>query len=119
MADYAEWKTFHPRNAATPPPRAAAVAVRDFEPSADEEPEVRFRRGQYVTGRHRSVRTVTAEDGPIHQHVPRCLVVQVIEHPSGVYYRVRGWWVVPFDYLVPGDQLRLHTNQAKRVEACW
>ncbi|MFI1381003.1 hypothetical protein [Embleya sp. NPDC020886] len=79
---------------------------------AEDETEVRFRRGQYVVARRGWARTVVAGVAePIHQQVPRCRVSDVIERPDGVHYRVRGWWVVPFTFVVAGDQLALHPDQ--------
>ncbi|WP_424637089.1 hypothetical protein [Embleya sp. AB8] len=45
--------------------------------------------------------------------MPRSLVVRVIKRADGVYCRVRGWWVVPFDFVVPGEQLVLHADQTQ------
>lgn len=45
-----------------------------------------------VRGRARTVAEGAA--GPIHQQVPRCRGSDVIEHPDGIRYRVRRWWLV-------------------------
>ncbi|MGC0419264.1 hypothetical protein [Embleya sp. AB8] len=79
---------------------------------AEDEAKVRFRRGQYVVGRRGWAHTVAEGSAePVYQQVPRCRVLGVIEHPAGIHYRVRGWWVVPFRFVVPGDQLVLHPDQ--------
>lgn len=72
------------------------------------ETGVRFGRGQYVVARRGWVRTFVGDDPePVHQQVPRCRVLDVIERPDGVHYRVRGWWVVPFRFVVSGDSIAL------------
>ncbi|MFI1579628.1 hypothetical protein [Embleya sp. NPDC020630] len=79
---------------------------------AEGETGVRFGRGQYVVARGGWARTFVGDDPePVHQQVPLCRVLDVIERPDGVHYRVRGWWVVPFRFVVSGDQLVLHPDQ--------
>ncbi|GCE00981.1 hypothetical protein EHYA_08712 [Embleya hyalina] len=82
------------------------------------ETAVLFRRGQYVVARRGWARTFVGDDPePVHQQVPRCRVLDVIERADGVHYRVRGWWVVPFRFVVSGDQLVLHPDQREARRA--